>query len=34
MLQVAAKLHRYSFNKQLMIFLQRPDATVVAALSR
>src|SRR5688572_782234 len=34
MLQVAAKFHNYSFNNQLMIFLQRPDATVVAGFSR
>lgn len=34
MLQVAAKFHNYSFNNQLMIFLQRPDATVVAGFNR
>ena len=34
MLQVAAKFHTYSFNNQLMIFLQRPDATVVAGFNR
>lgn len=27
MLKVASKFHRYSFNNQLLIFLQRPDAT-------
>ena len=30
MLKVASKFHRYSFNNQLMIMVQRPDATVVA----
>ena len=34
MLQVAAKFHRYSFNNHLMIFLQRPDATIVAGFNR
>lgn len=34
MLSVAAKFHNYSFNNQLMIFLQRPDATVVAGFNR
>ena len=34
MLQVAAKFHKYSFNNHLMIFLQRPDATVVAGFNR
>lgn len=34
MLKVAAKFHRYSFNNQLMIFLQRPDATLVAGFRR
>ena len=34
MLAVAAKFHNYSFNNQLMIFLQRPDATVVAGFNR
>jgi antirestriction protein ArdC len=34
MLQVASKFHRYSFNNHLMIFLQRPDATVVAGFNR
>ena len=28
------KFHRYSFNNQLMIFFQRPDATVVAGFNR
>jgi antirestriction protein ArdC len=30
MLKVASKFHRYSFNNHLMIFSQRPDATLVA----
>src|ERR671918_432133 len=34
MLNVASKFHRYSFNNHLMIFLQRPDATVVAGFNR
>lgn len=34
MLQIASKFHRYSFNNHLMIFLQRPDATVVAGFNR
>ena len=34
MLQVASKFYRYSFNNHLMIFLQRPDATVVAGFNR
>jgi antirestriction protein ArdC len=34
MLKVASKFHRYSFNNHLMIFLQRPDATVVAGFNR
>ena len=34
MLKVAAKFHNYSFNNQLMIFLQRPDATHVAGFNR
>lgn len=34
MLKVASKFHRYSFNNQLMIFLQRPDATHVAGFNR
>lgn len=34
MLQIAAKFHNYSFNNQLMIFLQRPEATVVAGFNR
>lgn len=32
MLQVVSRFQRYSFNNHLMIFLQRPDATVVARL--
>ena len=34
MLKVASKFHRYSFNNHLMIFLQRPEATVVAGFNR
>jgi hypothetical protein len=34
MLKVVSKFHRYSFNNHLMIFLQRPDATVVAGFNR
>jgi antirestriction protein ArdC len=34
MLKIASKFHRYSFNNHLMIFLQRPDATVVAGFTR
>lgn len=34
MLKVASKFHRYSFNNHLLIFLQRPDATVVAGFNR
>jgi antirestriction factor ArdC-like protein len=34
MLQVVSKFHRYSFNNHLMIFLQRPDATLVAGFNR
>ena len=34
MLKVASKFHRYSFNNQLMIFLQRPDASLVAGFRR
>ncbi len=34
MLKVAAKFHNYSFNNHLMIFLQRPDATIVAGFNR
>ena len=34
MLQVVSKFHHYSFNNHLMIFCQRPDATVVAGFNR
>lgn len=34
MLAVAAKFHRYSANNHLLIFLQQPDATVVAGYRR
>lgn len=33
-LQTAARFHRYSFHNQLMIFCQRPDATLVAGFRR
>jgi hypothetical protein len=31
MLKTAAKFHRYSLQNQLLIFCQRPDATLVAS---
>jgi N-terminal domain of anti-restriction factor ArdC len=34
MLMVVSKFNRYRFNNHLMIFLQRPDATVVAGFNR
>jgi antirestriction protein ArdC len=34
MLKVASKFHKYSFNNQLLIFLQRPEATLVAGFRR
>ena len=34
MLKVASKFHNYSFNNQLLIFLQRPDATRVAGFRK
>jgi hypothetical protein len=34
MLKVASKFHRYSFHNQVMIFLQRPDATLVAGFNK
>ena len=34
MLKVASNFHRYSFNNHLMIFLQRPDATLVAGFHK
>ena len=34
MLRTAAKFHNYSFNNQLLIFLQRPDATRVAGFRK
>ena len=34
MLKVASKFHNYSFNNHLLIFLQRPDATLVAGFRR
>ena len=34
MLNVASKFHRYSLNNQLMVFIQRPDATLVAGFNK
>ena len=34
MLKIGSRFHRYSFNNHLLIFLQRPDATVVAGFNR
>jgi antirestriction protein ArdC len=34
MLETAAKFHKYSFNNQILIFCQRPDATRVAGFNR
>lgn len=34
MLKVVSKFHKYSFNNHLMIFMQRPDATIVAGFNR
>jgi DNA primase len=34
MMKIASKFHRYSFSNHLMIFLQRPDATVVAGFNK
>jgi antirestriction protein ArdC len=34
LLKVVAKFHKYSFNNHLMIFMQRPDATVVAGFNK
>ena len=34
MLKVASNFHRYSFNNHLMIFCQRPDATLVAGFQK
>ena len=34
MLKVASKFHKYSFNNHLMIFLQRPEATLVAGFRK
>ena len=34
MLKVASKFHSYSFNNQLMIFMQKPDATLVAGFNK
>ena len=34
MLKIASKFHNYSFNNQLLIFLQRPEASHVAGFNR
>ena len=34
MLKVASKFHNYSFNNQLMIYMQRPDSTLVAGFNK
>lgn len=34
MLRVAAKFHRYSFQNQLLISFQNPDATLVAGFKK
>jgi hypothetical protein len=34
MLKVASKFHKYSFNNNLMVFCQRPDATLVAGFNK
>ncbi|MPZ70438.1 MAG: hypothetical protein GEU71_13055 [Actinobacteria bacterium] len=34
MLKAASKFHRYSLNNQLMVFIQRPDATIVAGFRK
>lgn len=34
MLKVISKFHKYSFNNHLMIFMQRPDATIVAGFNK
>jgi hypothetical protein len=34
MLRVVSKFHKYSFNNHLMIFMQRPDATIVAGFNK
>jgi hypothetical protein len=34
MLKTAAKFHKYSFNNQLLIMVQKPDATHVAGFNR
>jgi hypothetical protein len=34
MLKVASKFHKYSFNNNLMVFCQRPDATIVAGFNK
>jgi antirestriction protein ArdC len=34
MLKVVSKFHKYSFNNHLMIFVQRPDATIVAGFNK
>ncbi|MEA2433888.1 MAG: hypothetical protein QOG54_1345 [Actinomycetota bacterium] len=34
MLRVVSQFHRYSFNNHLMIFVQRPDATILAGFNK
>lgn len=34
MLKVISRFHKYSFNNHLMIFMQRPNATIVAGFNR
>lgn len=34
MLKVVSTFHKYSFNNHLMIFVQRPDATIVAGFNK
>lgn len=34
MLKVASNFHKYSFNNHLMVFCQRPDATLVAGFNK
>ena len=33
-LQVMSRFHRYSVNNQMLIYLQRPDATLVAGFNK
>ena len=34
MLKVASQFHRYSFTNQMMLFIQKPDATLVAGFNK